>query len=158
MAGSGSRAHKVSIHPGDIGPIKNLNKRFPFCIECRAREIWDIDRVFKVPKPEILTWFLKNCQDAGDEYLSLLIAKKNFHTPVVVHPPWQSLKRVVSGVELHLTLTNTPVLDITPLDAFFEAYPTHVFVDTSPDSQMFLDMKRQEKTAVQDITFYLERS
>ena len=160
-SGSGARARRVDIHPGDIGPIKNLSRRFPFCVECRAREVWDLDRILWAPKPEPLVWFAENSRVAGDQYLSLLIAKKNFRTPVAVFPSWGISGGLLSdhsvrGPMLYVALNSIRILSVVPLSTFFNTYKPSLFNDTSPQSQLFLDLKQQERRAVSCIERYLE--
>lgn len=81
------------IDIGDISPMKP-NIYWPFCVECKAREV---DCSFDVlirngKKSNLVKWFLKNEQEALDNNLfPLLIFKKN-HLGEFVMFRWPSLK------------------------------------------------------------------
>jgi len=123
-SGSGSRAHRDDIHPGDIGPVKNLKTPFPFCIECRNRESWSIDEIFKSSVPDLLVWTAENIDVAGPSYLSLIIAKRKYASPLAVFPNW-NLKdlSVLPAPSMGVYIDNEfPSIIITPLDTFLKEY------------------------------------
>ena len=155
-SGSGSRAHRDDIHPGDIGPVKNLKTLFPFCIECRNRESWTIDEIFKSSVPDLLVWTVENIDVAGPNYLSLIIAKRKYNPPLAVFPNWEreNLGNIPHpSLRLHLGGYYSSVI-IMPLENFFELYTSDWF-NTSHASTRVKRWKTEERGVKKDIEKYL---
>lgn len=157
-SGSGARAHRDDIHPGDIGPVKNLPTPFPFCLELRNRQSWSLDEILKSKVPDILVWMVENSEVAGPSYLSVLIVSKNYYPPLIVIPNWLQLTLnkcpdIQMGVGFH---PNYFSLLIMHLDKFFELYPPEVFEETEPNGVLLREMKAVEIDVCRDIKRYLD--
>lgn len=152
-SGSGARAHRDDIHPGDIGPVKNIPSRFPFCIECRNREAWSLDQLMKAPQPILLRWMVENAEVAGEDYLSLIIAKKNFYPPLAIFCNWYEEYQDFQHrpfLSLYCGAASKPSIYILKLDDFFVHFTKEIVYGFSEDN-VFKNLKNNEKSAINDI-------
>lgn len=74
---------------GDICAI-NPHRRFPFCVECKADEWWDIEVTISNPLTSELSRRLQQCwveADRTNGLIPLAILKHNFKPPLIVTTP-----------------------------------------------------------------------
>ncbi len=66
VLGSGGAAHASpgkDWQPGDIVPVKRMDRELRVCIECKKTESWFFEEVFKVGKKSELMKHWKQCLD-----------------------------------------------------------------------------------------------
>ena len=157
-SGSGARAHRDNIHPGDIGPIKNIPQFFPFCIEARCRESWSLDEILKSKVPDVLKWTVENSEVAGSNYLSMLIVKRNYFPTLVIIPNWVPLTiskspDIQMGVSFHPNYFSVLIME---LNKFFELFQPKDFIGVQPNSASLRELKEIEVRVCKDIQAFLD--
>lgn len=122
------------VWKGDVVPVGALVDIWPFHVECKKREGWDLYQVMcdETGKSEPLQWFIEACEQAYDtEKVPLIVFARNFR-PWLIAYPFELYRptsvRAIMNVKVSYTQKRSKVLTIVPFKAFIDDFLKVVYL------------------------------